>query len=105
MMNAPDLSNVIHTENPTDANRVKNLGDVITRSTRVSKIFSDSASGMSSGCSTGFPVVNWDDWRCYLRMKLRNCDGVVKQTGNNRDTLSSSEDSSSDSDFDGRDVF
>jgi hypothetical protein len=30
---------------------------------------------------------------------------VVKQTGNNRDALSSSEDSSSDSDFDGRDVF
>ena len=99
MMNAPDLSNTIHIDNHDDSNRVKSLGDVIIRSKRVSKIFSDSATGVPSGCSTGFPVVNWDDRRCFLRVALRNCDGVAKQSGNNRDEFSSSGESDTDSDF------
>ena len=92
-----DFSNTVLTNNPTDPPRVKSLDDVIVRHKRVAKLFSDSATATTSGCVTGFPVLNWDDWRCFLRVSLRNCDGITKSSGS-RDVATSEEESETDSD-------
>jgi hypothetical protein len=86
-----DYSNTVSMNN-ADPPRVKSLDDVIVRHKRVAKMFSDSATATMGGCVTGFPVLNWDDWRCFLRVSLRNCDGITK-TSNSRDTETSDEES------------
>ena len=89
-------SNTVLT-NTSEPERVKSLDDVLIRHKRVAKIFSDFATGNGGGCAAGFPVVNWDDWRCFLRVSLRNCDGITKSS-NNHDSVTSDEDSETDSD-------